>query len=133
MYRIAKDIRFCYGHRLRRHGGKCRHLHGHNARVEVVLAAAQLDEQSMVCDFAEVKAQVGRWLDSCWDHRLLLERGDPLIAVLREAGEELVEVPEAPTAENLARWIFEHARTAGLPVAEVRFWETPGSMASYSA
>ncbi len=131
MYRIIKDLSFSYAHRLLRHNGKCRHVHGHNARVEVVLAAEQLDEQGMVCDFALVKARLGSWLDQVWDHRLLLESSDPLVPLLHEAQELFVELPAAPTAENMARWIYERGRSEGLPVVEVRLWETPSSMASY--
>jgi hypothetical protein len=37
-----------------------------------------------------------------------------------------------PTAEAIARLICDKARAAGLDVAEVRLWETPGSVASYT-
>jgi 6-pyruvoyltetrahydropterin/6-carboxytetrahydropterin synthase len=36
-----------------------------------------------------------------------------------------------PTAENIARLIFEHARQAGFPVVECRLWETPHCAAAY--
>jgi 6-pyruvoyltetrahydropterin/6-carboxytetrahydropterin synthase len=38
---------------------------------------------------------------------------------------------ENPTAENIAKLIFNYARSQGLPVVEVRLWETPTSYASY--
>ena len=38
---------------------------------------------------------------------------------------------ENPTAENIAKLIFDHARGKGLPVIEVRLWETPTSYAAY--
>jgi len=37
-----------------------------------------------------------------------------------------------PTAENIARLIFDHARSQGFPVVEVRLWETPLCCAVYS-
>ncbi|MDP2600705.1 MAG: 6-carboxytetrahydropterin synthase, partial [Deltaproteobacteria bacterium] len=43
MYTVTKTIHFCYGHRLLNYNGKCRHLHGHNARVEIDVAAETLD------------------------------------------------------------------------------------------
>ena len=43
MFQVTREIDFCYGHRLVGHGGACRHLHGHNARVEVV-CRGDLDE-----------------------------------------------------------------------------------------
>ena len=33
MFRVTKEIHFCYGHRLLNYDGKCRHLHGHNGRA----------------------------------------------------------------------------------------------------
>jgi 6-pyruvoyltetrahydropterin/6-carboxytetrahydropterin synthase len=36
-----------------------------------------------------------------------------------------------PTAENIARLIFEQGRQMGLPIQEVRLWETPRSSSSY--
>src|SRR5947208_1933243 len=37
-----------------------------------------------------------------------------------------------PTAENIARMIFEHARRAGFPVVEVQLVEQEGSIAGYA-
>ena len=36
MFTVSREIEFCYGHRLLRDEGKCRHLHGHNGRLTVV-------------------------------------------------------------------------------------------------
>jgi 6-pyruvoyltetrahydropterin/6-carboxytetrahydropterin synthase len=38
---------------------------------------------------------------------------------------------ENPTAENIAKLIYRHAREQSLPVTEVRLWETPSSFAAY--
>jgi 6-pyruvoyltetrahydropterin/6-carboxytetrahydropterin synthase len=38
-----------------------------------------------------------------------------------------------PTAENIARLIFEHAASQGFPVVEVKLWETETCCASYTA
>jgi hypothetical protein len=37
----------------------------------------------------------------------------------------------SPTAEAIAKLIFDAARERGFPVAEVRVWETELSVASY--
>jgi hypothetical protein len=34
-------------------------------------------------------------------------------------------IPHNPTAENIARLIFEYAQQQGFPVVEVTMWETP--------
>ena len=40
---------------------------------------------------------------------------------------------ENPTAEALARWVFEEARKMKLPVTRVTLWETENSFAVYHA
>ena len=42
MYRVTREIAFCYGHRLINYDGKCRHLHGHNGRAVISLEAGTL-------------------------------------------------------------------------------------------
>jgi 6-pyruvoyltetrahydropterin/6-carboxytetrahydropterin synthase len=132
MHRIVRAIDFCYGHRLLEHAGRCRHLHGHNGRAEVTLAAARLDARGMVADFSDVKRQVKGWIDEHLDHRMILHRDDPLVPILRQAGEPVTVMDAHPTAEEIARWIFRAARDLGLPVAEVRLWETPDSVAVHA-
>ncbi|MBI4605099.1 MAG: 6-pyruvoyl tetrahydropterin synthase family protein [Planctomycetes bacterium] len=132
MFRIVKRLRFCFGHRIPGHPGKCARLHGHEALLEVELASDRLDALGMVRDFADVKRRVQAILDEGFDHRTLLHRDDPLVAALRAAGEEPVVLDENPTAENIARRILLEARERGLPVACVRLWETPDSYAEHA-
>ena len=132
MYTVAEVIEFSYGHRLLRYRGKCAHLHGHNARVEIVLASETLDGQSMVADFSEIGRVVRGFIDEHLDHRLLLHRDDPLVEILRRHDEPMFLMDGDPTAEEIARLIYERAAAAGLAVREVRLWETSTSMASYS-
>ncbi|MGD2137781.1 MAG: 6-carboxytetrahydropterin synthase [Gammaproteobacteria bacterium] len=131
MYRVSKSVTFCYGHRLLNYSGKCRHLHGHNARAVITLESRTLDERGMVEDFTELKELVREWLDREIDHTLLLHRDDPVLPALREAGERVRVVGENPTAEVIARMIFEFVADRGYPVTEVSLWETATSCASY--
>jgi len=123
-------FRFCYGHRIRGHAGGCGHPHGHNARVELE-CRGPLDRLGMVVDFGEVQARLRPFLDGQWDHRMILERNDPLAAMLQGLGEPVYLMDAPPTAENLARELFRVAREAGLPATAVRFFETDGGMAFY--
>lgn len=132
MYRVSREILFCYGHRLLNYEGKCRHLHGHNGKAVVVLQAAGLDARGMLVDFGEIKRHVQRWIDENLDHNLLLCRADPLLPVLIERGERVFVMDVNPTAENIARIIYEQAKGAGLPVVEVTLWETEHCSATYS-
>ncbi len=132
MYSVTKRVEFCYGHRLLDHDGMCRHLHGHNAVVEIELRSAELDTRGMVYDFGDIKRVVKGWVDRELDHKMILRRDDPLVEPLLALGEPLYLVDANPTAECLARLIHQRAREAGLPVVRVTFWETPSSYAAYS-
>jgi 6-pyruvoyltetrahydropterin/6-carboxytetrahydropterin synthase len=132
MYQVAKSVSFCYGHRLLNYAGKCQHLHGHNARAVITLESETLDERGMVEDFSEVKRLVWSWLDEEIDHTMLLHRDDPLLPLLRDAGERVRITDENPTAEVIARMIFEYVAGKGYPVTGVTLWETDSSYASYS-
>jgi 6-pyruvoyltetrahydropterin/6-carboxytetrahydropterin synthase len=131
VFRVTKEIHFCYGHRLLDYAGKCRHLHGHNGKAVVTVETAGLDRLGMVVDFGEIKRVLGRWIDDTLDHRMLLHRDDPVVPELERQGEPLVLLDVNPTAENIARVIFDHAAAAGLPVVEVTLWETENSYATY--
>ena len=131
MFRVTREFEFCFGHRLRDYPGKCRHLHGHNAKVAVTLEAESLDRLGMVVDFVEMKRVLAGWIDETFDHTLLLHRDDPLVKTLQSAGEKVLPLDVIPTTENLARLVFEYVRDRGLPVVEVTLWETPYSFATY--
>ncbi len=131
MYQVSKSVSFCYGHRLLNYTGKCQHLHGHNARAVITLESKVLDERGMVEDFSEVKRLVWSWLDEEIDHTLLLHRDDPVLPVLQSAGERVMVTDENPTAEVIARMIYEFVAGKGYPVTGVTLWETETSFARY--
>ncbi len=131
MYSVTKEIHFCYGHRLLGHPGKCRHLHGHNARAVIRLESHSLDSLGLVVDFKEIGDYVKSWLDKEIDHNLLLFREDPVLPLLQAAGERVYAMDTNPSAENIARLIFEHVARGGFPVVEVALFETESAVASY--
>lgn len=131
MYRVAKYIDFCYGHRLIKYEGKCRHLHGHNGRVQIEIEGDGLDSRGMLADFGDIKRIMKKWIDDNLDHRMILNREDPALDFFRESGEPHYVIDENPTAEALARLIYGQARELGLPVTRVVLWETPDSYAEF--
>ena len=130
-FRLTKEITFCYGHRLLNYEGKCRYLHGHNGKAEIVVEGAELDHRGMLVDFGDIKKDMKRWIDDNLDHRMLLNRDDPIIPILQEQREPLFIMDCNPTAEAISRKIFEAAVEFGFPVVEVRLWETFTSHAVY--
>lgn len=131
MFQVTRELRFCYGHRLLNYDGKCRHLHGHNGRAIITLEADRLDPLGMVVDFSAIRRVVGGWIDSNLDHRMILNKEDPLLPTLRQQGEPFFLMDENPTAENIAKLIFNYVAGQGFPVVEVKLWETEDSFAAY--
>jgi 6-pyruvoyltetrahydropterin/6-carboxytetrahydropterin synthase len=132
MHRVTREFHFCYGHRLLNYDGKCRHLHGHNGRVAITLAAEELDRLGMVMDFTEIKNMVQGWIDETLDHKMLLHREDPMLPIFKERGEPVFIMNVNPTAENIARLIFDFLADQDFPVREVTMWETESCCATYS-
>lgn len=148
VYRICKSFEIESGHLLSKHLGKCRFPHGHSRRVEVVLAADQLDAHDMVCDFKAVKHALAEFL-ARWDHALALNTDDPNFAFYAQTyGDHIVPFTRTdPTSELMAKTIFEemqrrltaassdapHAIPPGVRVERVRVSETSSCWAEYSA
>jgi 6-pyruvoyltetrahydropterin/6-carboxytetrahydropterin synthase len=131
MFRVTREIRFCYGHRLLNYNGKCRYLHGHNGRAVVVLESPQVDNLGMVVDFSRIKNVVSAWINDTLDHKMILHKDDPALAYLRGQGEPIFTLDVNPTAENIAKLIFDFTASQGFPVLEVHLWETDDSFATY--
>lgn len=145
MYQIAKTWKFHAGHRLQGLpvGHKCSRLHGHTYSIELCLGGTALDDSGMVMDYAEMEELVKPFLTK-WDHRILLRQDDPAVNVLRRGGEEesLVVLADNPTAETMARMVFDGASfmltqklgggydpNAPIKVLWVEVKESPTSMA----
>jgi 6-pyruvoyltetrahydropterin/6-carboxytetrahydropterin synthase len=101
--RIGRTYRFESAHHLPHlpDGHKCKNLHGHNYRIDVV-KESKPDRRGFVEDFAEIDAEIAPPLKLV-DHRLLNE----------------VPGLENPTAEVIAAWFFERV----VNCESVRVWE----------
>jgi 6-pyruvoyltetrahydropterin/6-carboxytetrahydropterin synthase len=131
MFQVSREIDFCYGHRLLNYDGKCRHLHGHNGRAIITVESPALDHRGMVLDFSDIKQVVSGWIDETLDHRMLLCKDDPAVPLLRDMDEPMFLMDTNPTAENIARLIFDFTRNHGFPIVECQLWETPHCHATY--
>ena len=131
MFRLSQEIDFCYGHRLLNYAGKCKYLHGHNGKAVIVLEGPELDHRGMLLDFSDIKSAIKGWIDENLDHKLLLNRADPLVPVLEGLGEPFFIMETNPTAENIAKLIYNVTLERGFPVLRVDFQETPTCFASY--
>lgn len=107
MYRVEKRFTLPIGHRLSKHGGRCKSIHGHNFSVLVGVKSEKLNSNDMVIDFSDLKEMVNGYLDS-FDHCLLLNECDPMGEVVESVREfiRMKRVPFEPTAEKLAEEIY---------------------------
>lgn len=137
MYELEITGEFCAAHFLAGYPGKCKNIHGHTWQVKATILAYTLEEsgpaRGMVMDFHKFKTILNDALAK-FDHRLIYEKGElspALKTALDATGFELLEVPYRPTAENLARAIYDDLRAAGLFVGAVEVQETPTNVARF--
>ena len=84
---IDKTLDFCYGHRVHTQtlNGEyaadlkcaCRHLHGHEGKIQIYLTGNGLDPTGMVTDFRHLE-WLKKWINTYVDHQFILDRNDPL-------------------------------------------------------
>jgi 6-pyruvoyltetrahydropterin/6-carboxytetrahydropterin synthase len=105
-----RPIRISTGHRIRQHDGKCSRPHGHNYEITVAVTG-ELRDAGWVVDKGDITEIISEW-----DHRFLLERGDPLIEAFEASGEgeALVVLDHPPTAEVMGV-VLERRLEAALP------------------
>jgi 6-pyruvoyltetrahydropterin/6-carboxytetrahydropterin synthase len=136
---IMKRVRFCAGHRLYQHGGKCEHFHGHNYVADFFVSGDSQDSVGRIVDFADLKARCKGWIDRNWDHSFLVYEKDQnaIDGLNRVEPSRYFVLPYNPTAENMAKYLLEEAAPAFMEgssarVVGVRIWETEDSYAEAS-
>jgi 6-pyruvoyltetrahydropterin/6-carboxytetrahydropterin synthase len=137
---IMRRIKFCAGHRLLGHGGKCEFFHGHNYAAEFTIEGQETDQVGRVIDFAILKQRFKGWIDEHWDHGFVLNEADEngIAAAKMVQPCKYYLLPYNPTAENMARYLMETVcptLLADTPVRAVRvvIWETDEACAAVSA
>jgi 6-pyruvoyltetrahydropterin/6-carboxytetrahydropterin synthase len=123
MFEVTVEAGFSSGHYLRNYQGKCENPHGHNYRVLVTLAGAELDEAGLLLDFKLLKTLLRPVVDYL-DHKMIND-----LAPFTELN---------PSAENLARYFYEETShqlremTAGrVRLKDCTIFETDTSFARY--
>jgi len=136
---IMRRIKFCAGHRLFRHGGKCEFFHGHNYLAEFYVTGDTVDSVGRVIDFADLKARLKGWIDEHWDHGFLLheedENGRKAMGIVEPS--KVYVLPYNPTAENMARHLLDTVcpqllAGTGVRATKVTIWETDYACAEAS-
>lgn len=110
-FEISKKFKFEAAHHLAHHDGKCSRPHGHSYEFELFVERRELrlegSAAGMVDDYA-LLSEVGKWIEDRFDHRDLNEVLDS----------------DTTTAEELARVVWEMAKTRLPNLVEIRFRET---------
>ena len=127
--RCAREVRdgelevsssFSAAHRLCGYGAPCENVHGHNWKVFAVVRCDRLDDVGIGIDFKALRARLREILAGL-DHRDL--NATPPFDAMN------------PSAENLARWVFERLaeKLADSParVARIVVRENDDSGATY--
>ena len=114
--RLAKTFRFESAHFLPSfpEGHKCRRLHGHSFRVEVVVEGEVPDDRDHLVDYADVNKAIEP-IRGQLDHYCLNE----------------IEGLENPTSERLAAWIWDRLATPLPLLSEIVVHETCTSRCHY--
>ncbi len=125
MFEVTVEAGFSSGHYLREYRGKCENPHGHNYRVLVTLAGAELESNGLLLDFKILK-DILKPVVNYLDHQMINEL--PPFDTLN------------PSAENLAKYFFDETNrklgevTNGrVHVKRSTIFETDTSQATYSA
>lgn len=137
--KITRVLEFDAAHRVVNHESKCATLHGHRYKVEIVAEAEQLDAIGRIIDFSVLKAKIGTWIDTNWDHNsILYEKDIQVIQALSNIprNKEPYITKWNPTAENMADFLLrlcpELLQNTGVSVTKVIIWETPNCRAEAS-
>ncbi len=108
--KLGVSTDFSAAHSLPRHPGKCKNLHGHTYKVDVVVEGDKKEDTECVADFSEVKAVVEEVIDLV-DHKFLNE------------------IISYPTSENIALFMKEQLEkklndsNLGVSLYSLRIWE----------
>jgi 6-pyruvoyltetrahydropterin/6-carboxytetrahydropterin synthase len=111
--RLDVEFYFAAAHRLPRYEGPCFRLHGHNYKMFVAVEGGVDPKTGMIFDFGVLKQVVQEHVMSRVDHR------------------NLNDVLDNPTAENIARWVWETLEPRLPGLCEVRLYEIPDCCVTY--
>jgi len=115
MYTIAKEFSFDASHILQGlpEGHKCGRMHGHTYTVIVQLACKSVDGNGFVQDYNDLD-DIKRYIDNNLDHRHL---------------NDVLKIQ--PSAENIARYLFDLFKEEYPLLKAVSVKETPKTIARY--
>ncbi len=119
MFELKVTTHFAAAHQLTMVAEQCENLHGHNWKVEVMVAGEKLNEAGVLIDFGELKAHVKEIINQL-DHKFL---------------NDLEILTCQPSSENIAVHIAENLQKrldgSGVHVSRITTWESDNAAATY--
>ena len=120
MFELKVTTHFAAAHQLKMVADKCENMHGHNWKVEVVVAGDRLNRAGVLIDFGELKAHVAEIM-AVLDHKYLND-----LEAFRDGN---------PSSENIAVFVADRLekklRDTGNRVQRVTAWESEDACATY--
>lgn len=118
MFELSVKGDIASAHFLRGYEGRCKNLHGHTWKIEVVIISRDLDAIGMVADFAVLKKRLKEFLMGL-DHVCLND-----LLFFKDVN---------PTTENIAKYIYTQFGVIiePLKIKAVRVWESETSSVVY--
>lgn len=126
--KITRKYHFYAAHRNKAAGEKCGRIHGHTYEVEATFSFDQF-EGDVAMLFSDLD-KVAEPLIKFYDHYFILFERDPLVALLREAGEPFRPLPFETSAENMAQHLFDELKQF-LPITQISLAETKSGAVVY--
>ena len=116
MYTITKEFSFAASHKLDHLPAEhpCHRTHGHNYIVVIELQASKLNVDKMVLDYRKLKP-IKEYIDDHLDHQHL----NDVMSIF-------------PTAENIAKYIYDLFSMTYPQMISVTVKETPKTAAKYT-
>ena len=110
-------------HRQWRDKGHCSLVHGYDRTVIFTFGCNHLDDKDWVVDFGGLK-EVKRWLESKFDHTLLINEDDPMLPVFQEHDGKLWKLTVMPNVgmEASSKYIYDHVNPMIKHMTDNRCW-----------
>lgn len=110
---------------------RCYSIHGHTYHLDCHFECEKPTDRSFSVLFSEIERRVSQVIDS-FEHSLIINQHDPFLPLLQPTGTKLCVLQSTPSAEHVARVLFERIREAtGLNLVQVDLRETTTSVVSY--
>lgn len=121
MYHLMIKTHFSAAHNLLNYEGNCENLHGHNWKVEVTVATANLDEAGMGIDFKVLKGHTKEIMNDL-DHKYLND-----LEMFKGI---------SPSSEYISKYIYDRLVTSlvdyDVEIEKVTVWESDNACATYT-